>query len=154
MKQQLLLLEDVDGLGKSGEIVFARPGFIRNFLLPKKKAIIADKNTLRMQNRLQEKRREKAIQDLAISKEIAAILKDYVMEFYVKVDPEGNMYGSVTIIDLMKKAEEKGLALEKKNFPSPNFSLRELGNHKILLKLKEGEEAVMQVNIVSEAELA
>ncbi len=153
MKQQLLLLEDVDGLGKSGEIVFARPGFIRNFLLPKRKAIIADKNTLRMQNRLQEKRREKAIQDLAISKEIAAILKDYVMEFYVKVDPEGNMYGSVTVVDLMKKAEEKGLTLEKKNFPSPNFSLRELGNHRILLKLKEGEEAIMQVNIVSEAEL-
>lgn len=153
MKQQLLLLEDVDGLGKSGEVVFARPGFVRNFLLPKGKAIIADKNTLKMQSRLQEQRREKAIKDLALSKEIATILKDYVMDFYVKVDPEGNMYGSVTIVDLMKKAEEKGISLEKKNFPSSNFSIRELGNHEILLKLKEGEEAIMKVNVISEAKL-
>lgn len=153
MKQQLLLLEDVDGLGKSGEIVFARPGFVRNFLLPQKKAIIADKNTVRMQGRLQEKRREKAVKDLAMSKEIAAILKDYVMEFYVKVDPEGNMYGSVTISDLIKKAEEKGLSLERKNFPSLNFSIRGLGSHKVLLKLKEGEEAFIHVNVLSEAEL-
>ena len=56
MKQSLLLLKDVDGLGRSGEVVSAKPGFVRNFLLPQKHAVIADKHTLKMQARLQEER--------------------------------------------------------------------------------------------------
>ena len=45
MKQQLLLLEDVEALGKKGEVVTAKPGYVRNFLLPKKFAVIASPNT-------------------------------------------------------------------------------------------------------------
>ena len=61
MKQQLLLLEDVDGLGRSGDVVTAKPGFIRNFLLPQKKAVTADKRTLKMQARLKEERERKRL---------------------------------------------------------------------------------------------
>ncbi len=51
MKQQLLLLEDVESLGKKGEVVTAKPGYIRNFLLPKRLAVIASPNTLRKQEK-------------------------------------------------------------------------------------------------------
>ena len=54
MKQQLLLLEDVDALGKKGEVVSAKPGYIRNFLLPQKKAVMADKSTIHLQEKLKE----------------------------------------------------------------------------------------------------
>lgn len=42
MKQQLLLLEDVDGLGRSGDIVTARPGYFRNYLIPQKKPLLQE----------------------------------------------------------------------------------------------------------------
>ena len=54
MKPQLLLLEDVDGLGRSGDLVSAKPGYVRNYLLPKKKAVVASAGTLRLQAKLQE----------------------------------------------------------------------------------------------------
>ena len=60
MKQQLLLLEDVDGLGRSGDVVTAKPGFSRNFLLPQSKAVIADKRTLKVQARLKAEREKRA----------------------------------------------------------------------------------------------
>ena len=46
MANQFLLIEDVDALGRSGDVVKAKPGYARNFLLPQKKAVIADKHTL------------------------------------------------------------------------------------------------------------
>ena len=63
MGNQLLLLEDVDDLGRSGDVVSVKPGFARNFLLPQKKAVVADKNTLRMQARLKEEREKRAAVD-------------------------------------------------------------------------------------------
>ena len=52
MQNQLLLLEDVDSLARKGEIVKVKPGFARNYLLPQGKAVVADKRTLRMQEKL------------------------------------------------------------------------------------------------------
>ena len=56
MRQKLLLIEDVDCLGRSGEVVSVRVGYARNFLLPKSQAVAVDKQTLKMQDRLQRER--------------------------------------------------------------------------------------------------
>ena len=69
---QLLLLEDVEALGRSGEIVNVKPGYARNFLLPQGLAVIANKNALRMQERLKEERQKRAIADKQESDAIAA----------------------------------------------------------------------------------
>src|ERR1700722_13920807 len=115
MRQQLLLLEDVDGLGRSGDVVTAKPGFIRNFLLPQKKAVIADKRTLKMQTRLQEEREKRASVDRTEAEQFAEKMKDLVLTTVVKVDPEGKMYGSVTTTDVARMLQEKGYAIDRKS---------------------------------------
>ena len=72
MATQLLLKEDIDGLGLSGEIVKVKPGYARNYLLPKGLAVIANKQALRMQERLREQRRAKALLDKQEAEAIAA----------------------------------------------------------------------------------
>ncbi len=59
MATKLLLIEDVEALGRSGEIVNVKPGYARNYLLPQGLAIIADKKALRRQERLKEERKRK-----------------------------------------------------------------------------------------------
>ena len=59
MKQQLLLLEDVEALGQKGDVVSARPGYVRNYLLPQQLAVIASPNTLRKRERLRQERENK-----------------------------------------------------------------------------------------------
>src|SRR5574338_163192 len=99
MGNQLLLIEDVDDLGRSGDVVSVKPGFARNFLLPQKKAVVADKFTLRMQARLKEERAKRA----EIDKKEAVVLAERIapmeLSIVVKVDPDGHMYGSVTALD-------------------------------------------------------
>lgn len=150
MKQQLLLLEDVEGLGRSGDLVFARSGYVRNFLLPQKKAVRATGRTLKMQELLRKQRLERAACDELESESLSSKLTEMVFEFFVKVDPEQRMYGSVTVTDLIQSAMEKGLHLERKSFPSSHYVLKELGRKSIPLKLKEGVTANLIIDIFSE----
>src|SRR3990167_9465573 len=133
MKQQLLLLEDVEALGKKGEIVSAKPGYIRNFLLPKGFAIIASPNTLRKQERLRVERAKQAVIDSQESNELAQKIEGITIEKRVKVDPEGHMYGSVSAADIAQMFQEQGLPVERK-YILVTRPIKETGVHKISLK--------------------
>ncbi len=154
MKQQLLLLEDVDGLGRSGDIVVAKPGYVRNYLIPRKKAVIAGAGTLRLQEKLKEQRLLQAAADRKESEKLAEVLKDIVLEFSVRVDPEHNMYGSVTVSDLIARAAEKGISLTRKNFPHAHYAIKKLGRHQVMLKLKEEVLANLIVEVLADGEVA
>jgi len=149
MKQQLLLLQDVDALGKKGEIVTARPGYVRNFLLPKGFAVVANANTIRKQERLQAERLKQAVIDRQASEELSIQIEGSTLEVRVKVDPEGHMYGSVSAGDIAKLFEEKSLPVDKKSILVTK-PIKETGSHKIVVKLKEGVTANFLLNIIPE----
>ncbi|ANH78746.1 50S ribosomal protein L9 [Candidatus Chlamydia sanziniae] len=152
MKQQLLLLQDVEGLGRSGDLVTARSGYIRNYLIPQKKAIIAGIGTLRLQTKLKEQRLLQAAADKAESEKLAELLKDIVLEFQVRVDPENKMYGSVTISDMIEAAANKNIPLLRKNFPHAHYAIKNLGKKRVPLKLKEEVTAILIVDVISDNE--
>lgn len=150
MANKLLLIDDVEALGRSGDIVSVRPGYARNFLLPQGLAVIADKRALQMQAKLQEERRKKAIVDRKESEEAATKLSEVNLSTIVKVDHDGHMYGSVTvadIVDLLK--EQAGIELEKRAIQLKH-ALKETGVHTINIKLKEGVTSSCTLKIVPE----
>ena len=149
MKQQLLLLEDVDALGKKGELVSAKPGYVRNFLLPKRLAVVASPNTLRKQERLRSERAKQAIIDRQESEELAKQIESVPLEIKVKVDPEGHMYGSVSAADIALIFQERGLPVERKNVMLTK-PIKETGIKEISIKLKEGINVATKVSIIPE----
>lgn len=149
MKQQLLLLQDVEALGKKGDIVTARPGYVRNFLLPQGFAMIASANTIRKQEKLRAERAKQAVIDRRESEELAIQVEGISLETRVKVDPEGHMYGSVSAADIAQLFQEKGLPIERKSI-LVNKPIKETGVHKLSLKLKEGVTANCQLHIIPE----
>jgi large subunit ribosomal protein L9 len=149
MRNQLLLLDDVDELGRSGDIVSVKPGFARNFLLPQKKAVIADKFTLRLQAKLKEERSKRAQIDRKDSEELAKKIEGMTLEIRVKVDPDGNMYGSVSQTDIVHLFENMGIKLERRNVLLTHV-IKALGSQTINLKLKEGVPTHFTLNVVSE----
>lgn len=149
-RTKILLVEDVDDLGRSGDLVAVRPGYARNFLFPSKLAMLADKRTLRMQARLQEERKKKAIVEKKESEEIATRIEGQTLITEVKVDHEGHMYGSVSSIDILHLIEKQfNLSLEKRAIQLKH-PLKEIGVHPISLKFKEGVTASITLKIVSE----
>lgn len=150
MATKLLLIEDVESLGRSGEIVNVKPGFARNFLLPQGFAIIADKKALRQQERLVEERQKKAITDKNESDAIASRIEGITLVKIVKVDHDGKMYGSVStheIIDLLK--EQENVELEKR-FIQLKHPIKETGVNQIQVRLKEGVTTSFTLKVMSE----
>jgi large subunit ribosomal protein L9 len=149
MGNQLLLLEDVDDLGRSGDLVKVKPGFARNYLLPQKKAVIADKRTLRLQDKLKEERAKKAVVDKKESEALSERIQGMVFVKEVKVDPEGHMYGSVSALDVLHLFEREGIKLEKRSVILPH-PIKELGVYNLSLRLKEGVMTSFTLKVVSD----
>ena len=149
MKQQLLLLEDVDGLGRSGDVVTAKPGFIRNFLLPQKKAVSANKNALKMQTRLKEEREKRAAVDRKEAEAQAEQIKALVLSIEVKTDPDGKMYGSVSTLDIARLLQAKGYQIDRKSVLLTQ-AIKTMGSHSVGLRLKEGVPATFTLEVQPE----
>ena len=137
MKQQYLLIEDVESIGRSGEIISVKPGFARNFLIPQKKALLATHHVLRMQAKLQEERLQQASLDKQEAEGLAAKIEGMVLRIVAKVDPEGNLYGSVGAVEIVRLFEKEEIKIEKRNV-GINLHIKTLGSHVLTLKLKEG----------------
>lgn len=149
MANEILLLEDVDNLGRSGDIVRVKPGFARNFLLPNRKAVFADENAKRIQARLQEERAKQAAEDRKASEKIAAELEKKTYTIEVKVDPDGHMYGSVSLVDIMKFLANDGYDVAKKSIQLPH-AIKKIGVYTIDLKLAEDVPASFQLKVIAE----
>lgn len=152
MRNQLLLIEDVEDLGRSGDVVSVKPGYSRNFLLPKKKAVIADKFTLRMQAKLKEERAKRAEVERKDAEELSRKIEGMVLSIEVKVDPDGHMYGSVSAIDIVRLFENEGIVIERRHVVLTH-PIKTLGVHPINLKLKEGVPAHITLKVHSGGEI-
>ncbi|MGK5594659.1 MAG: 50S ribosomal protein L9 [Parachlamydiaceae bacterium] len=152
MATKLLLIQDVEDLGRSGDLVNVRPGYARNFLIPQQLAIVADKRTLRLQARLQEERQKRAVVDRSEAEALAQKLEGMTVEVQVKVDHEGHMYGSVTQADIIRLLQEQhNIELEKKNILLKH-AVKTIGDTEIELKLKESVRASVLLRVTPEAQ--
>ena len=152
MATKLLLLEDVDVLGRSGDIVSVKPGYARNFLLPQGLAMIADKQALRKQERLKQERQKKAEEDKKESQQVASRLEGITLTKVVKVDHDGHMYGSVSALDVIHLVQEQNqIELDKKSVALKQ-PIKKTGSHEITVKLKEGVTTLIHLNVISEDE--
>lgn len=152
MNNQYLLVEDIEELGRSGDLVKVKPGYARNYLLPQKKAVLATAQTLRMQERLKAERAKRAASDKKDAEALAQRLEGKVLNIEVKVDPEGHMYGSVSAIDILHLFEREGIPISRRNILLPH-PIKALGVHEISLKLKEGVPAKVSVQVEVEKEI-
>ncbi len=150
MATKLLLVKDVESLGRSGEVVTVKPGYARNYLLPQGWAIIANKQTLRQQERLKQERQKQAAEDKREAEAIAAQLEGVNLTVVVKVDHEGHMYGSVTALEIAHLLhEQKNLVVEKKAIQLKH-PIKTTGVHSVTVRLKEGVAAAFNVTVLSE----
>lgn len=147
---KLLLIEDVEDLGRSGDLVNVKPGYARNYLLPRGFAVIADQNTIRKQARLQEERRKQAILDKQESEALAQKLEGLVLTVVVKVDHEGHMYGSVSALDVVHLLEGQAkVKIEKRNVVLKH-AIKEVGEHRLTIRLKEEISAEITLKVIPE----
>lgn len=148
-KQKLLLLKDVESLGRSGDVVLVRAGYGRNYLMPLSLAIFADERTIELQEKLKAERLKKAELEKKEAEEMAGRFTDFTLEIKVKVDAEGNLYGSVAAHEIADLLKERGFHVERSNIVLAR-PIKSLGTHKVSLKFKEGVTASFSMEVLAE----
>jgi large subunit ribosomal protein L9 len=145
----VIILEDIEKLGKAGDIVKVRDGYARNYLVPNGKAISCTKGNRKLiaeQKELVARRKAKeVVRFSALAEKIAAIS----CTISVQVGEEDKLYGSVTNADIQKALSAEGIEIDKRkiNLAEP---IKKLGIYSVDIELHPDVHATLKVWVVKE----
>ena len=147
---QVILLEKLANLGQLGDIVKVKPGYARNYLIPKGKAKRAtEANVAEFERRRAEL--EKAQNEvLTAAQAHAAKLEGLVVQIAQKAGVDGRLFGSVTNYDISEALKAKGFDVVKAAVRLPHGPLKQVGDYEIILDLHTDAKAHIKVSVVGE----
>jgi len=146
---EIILREDVQHLGKAGDVVKVKDGYARNFLLPKGLAYPAtEANKKKIAFEADRIAKQRSAERSAAEGE-AAQLAAVALTFPMKVGEEEKLYGSVTASDIQRTLEERGLHVDKRKIDLPE-PIRALGEFRVGIKLHPDVRPEITVTVVKE----
>lgn len=146
---EIILREDVQHVGKAGEVVKVKDGYARNFLLPKGLAYPATEgNKKRIAFEADRLARQRASEKQTAEGE-AAKLAGLTLTFPMKVGEEDKLYGSVTASDIQRRLEEQGIHVDKRKIDLPE-PIRALGEFRVGVKFHTEVRPEIVVVVVKE----
>lgn len=149
---QVILLEDVQKLGKAGDIVETSEGYARNFLFPHGKAALATKQVKTTKDAQDAAARKKAEEELARQQEIASRLENTELTMKEKVKEGDGLYGSVSAKEVAKLiSQQAGVPISPKGVAG-EFPIKRIGSYPVTVQLGQGVEFQMSVVILQDEE--
>ena len=147
---QIILIQDVNNLGGSNEVVTVKNGYARNFLIPKKFAVEASPSNLKqLEERLKQLKKKEDKMLAEINKVIAA-LQDGTLKIGAKTGTSGKIFGSVTNVQVARAIrEQKGYEIDRRRIQLID-EIKELGTYKAKVDFGNGTETEVSLEIVSE----
>ncbi len=147
---EVILLEKVENLGNLGDLVKVKPGYARNYLLPKGKAKRATpENIAEFEARRAELERL-AAEALAAAQNRKAQLEGLEVTIPVKAGEEGRLFGSIGTADIAEAITKAGVKVKRQEVRMPEGPIRVIGEYEITLHLHSDVDAVVKVNVVNE----
>jgi large subunit ribosomal protein L9 len=144
---KVILREEVDNLGNAGDLVNVKPGFARNYLLPRQLAVRADEGNVKAlehQKRAMEARRKKlAAAAGQLQKQVEGVGRVVATR---ACGTDGRLFGSVTTADIAQMLAGKGVTVDKRHI-SLQEPLKHLGDFDVTLKLGQGTTATVKVSV-------
>jgi large subunit ribosomal protein L9 len=147
---QAILLKDVEDLGKAGEAVDVSPGYLRNFLLPRKLAQAATRGSLEEAERRREAAEKAAGEAAERATDTAALLAKTVLTIQHRAGEDGKLFGAVTAKEIAEAiAEARGLRVERKKIQLPE-PIRSLGTYMVEVEVVPGTIARVKTIVAEE----
>ena len=146
----IILLEDIEKVGDKHTIVTVKDGYARNFLIPQKKALIANDTNRRRLDDL--RRREEAAENkkLSLYQEMAAKLEGQVLKIGAKAGTSGKIFGSVTNVQFVAALKDQlDLEVERKKIILPD-EIKTLGTYTATINFHKEVQPTIDFEVVSE----
>ena len=128
---EIILLERIENVGSIGDRVTVKPGYARNFLIPKGKATFATPENIAKFEAMRAELEAKAAEELKAAQARAKTLEGLELRIEVQAGPEGRLFGSIGTPDIIAACAEKGITIERSEVRMPEGPLRTAGEHEV-----------------------
>jgi large subunit ribosomal protein L9 len=146
---EVILREHVDNLGRRGEIVKVADGYARNYLLPRKLALLATEGNKKQVERERAKFEVKELEEQKVAQAVAERMATVEIEIGRKVGETEALYGSVTSSDVADALAAKGFELDRRKIQLPD-AIKRLGEYTVPVKLHRDVTVQLKVRVVAE----
>jgi large subunit ribosomal protein L9 len=147
---QAILLEDVDDLGRRGDPVDVSPGYLRNYLIPRKLAAPATTGALEEAQRRRVATEKAERQRAEREEQAAALLSKTVLTIHERAGEDGKLFGSVgakEIVEALREARDLRIDKRRVRLEQP---IREVGTHMVEIELGDGGKATVKTIVAAE----
>jgi large subunit ribosomal protein L9 len=146
---QIILQEDIEKLGHRGDVVTVKPGYARNFLLPRKLAIEASAGNMEALERIRTSLAKKTATELEAAQKQAGLLNGVSLSFTRKTGENDQMFGSVTTADIAESLAAQGFKIDKRQVQLAD-PVKSLGEFPVTIKVFRDVTAQVTVHVAKE----
>ena len=147
---QVILIQDVNNLGGTNELITVKNGYGRNYLIPQKFAVEASPSNVKMMEERKKQQAKKEAKLLAELNSVIAVLNIGALKIGAKTGTSGKIFGSVTTVQIARAIkEQKGYEIDRRRI-SILDEVKELGTYKAKIDFGNGNEIEVEMEIVSE----
>ena len=147
---QVILIQDVNNLGGTNELITVKNGYGRNYLIPQKFAVEASPSNVKMMEERKKQQAKKEAKLLAELNSVIAVLNNGALKIGAKTGTSGKIFGSVTTVQIARAMkEQKGYEIDRRRI-SILDEVKELGTYKAKIDFGNGNEIEVEMEIVSE----
>ena len=150
---EIILREHVDNLGKRGEIVKVADGYARNYLLPRKLALVATDGNKKQIEREREKFEVREAEERKVAEALAARMANVEIEIARRVGETDVLFGSVTTADIAEALQARGSEVDRRKLQLVE-PIKKLGEYDVPLRLSRDVVAHIKVRVVAEGSKA
>ncbi len=149
---KVILADDVDKLGRKGDIVTVADGYARNFLVPKGLALVATKGSVRQAEQMRKAREEREQRAREEAAKKVAQLASAPVYISARAGDEGRLFGSVTKSDIARAIEDQLEQVVDRHKVLLDEPLRRLGSYQVEIRLHEDVTALVAVEVIPHEE--
>jgi large subunit ribosomal protein L9 len=146
---QIILQEDIEKLGHRGDVVTVKPGYARNFLLPRNLAVEASAGNLKAIEKIRASLAKKTATEMEAAKKHAEALNGVELSFTRKTGENDQLFGSVTTGDIAEALEAKGFKIDKRQIHTAE-PIKALGDFRATVKVFRDVTADLKIQVQKE----
>ncbi len=146
---KIILIEDIDRIGRMGDVILVKDGYARNYLIPKKKARPATPENLKMAEALKKKAKDAEEKTKSDAKALADKISNLSLTVSAQAGEEEKLYGSVTADMIAAALEADGIKIDKKDIIIDE-PIKKLGVYQVTVKIHPEMKVTLRVWVVKE----
>ncbi len=148
---KIVLRDDVDTLGRKGDIVDVAPGYARNYLVPKGLAIAATRGVIAQAEAMRRNRESRERKDREAAQALANQIQGKALTIVARAGEGGKLFGSVGAADIAAAIlEQFGVEIDRRKIGGVDEAWKEVGSHDVSVRLHSDLSASLTVNIVGQ----